>query len=62
MSFKAEETYVIHNIVDPRPVQRTGLECPLTLVNNPNSHSKVSSHTNLCSWQCPLSFLVDYHQ
>ncbi|KAL9713858.1 hypothetical protein Ac2012v2_003470 [Leucoagaricus gongylophorus] len=40
MSFKAEETYVIHNIVDPRPVQRTGLECPLTLVNNPNSYAK----------------------
>ena len=54
MSFKAEETYVIHNIVDPRPVQRTGLECPLTLVNNPNPHSKVSAHTNLCQLAMPI--------
>ena len=57
MPFKAEETYVIHNIVDPRPVQRTGLECPLALVNKPNSYSKVSSYTNLCSWQCLYGFL-----
>lgn len=62
MSFKAEETYVIHNIVDPRPVQRTGLECPLTLVNNPNSYAKVSSHTNLRDWQRPYLSLVDHHQ
>ncbi|KAF5362047.1 hypothetical protein D9756_002726 [Leucocoprinus leucothites] len=40
MSFKPEETYVIHNIVDPRPVQRTGLQRPLTLVNDANSYAK----------------------
>ncbi|KAJ3575567.1 hypothetical protein NP233_g1014 [Leucocoprinus birnbaumii] len=40
MSFKPEETYVIHNIIDPRPVQRTELERPLTLVNDTNSFAK----------------------
>ncbi|KXN81242.1 hypothetical protein AN958_05583 [Leucoagaricus sp. SymC.cos] len=40
MSFKPEERYVIHNIVDPRPVQRTGLDSPLTLVNQTNSYAK----------------------
>ncbi|KAF9451184.1 hypothetical protein P691DRAFT_773376 [Macrolepiota fuliginosa MF-IS2] len=40
MTFKPEETYIIHNIIDPRPVQRNGPERPLTVVDRLNCYAK----------------------
>jgi hypothetical protein len=44
MSFKPEGTYIIHNIIDPRPVKGNGPERPFTLAKDTNScHTKVNS-------------------
>ncbi|KAF7770725.1 hypothetical protein Agabi119p4_6699 [Agaricus bisporus var. burnettii] len=37
MTFKPHGTYVIHNIIDPRPVKGNGPERPFTLVKDSNS-------------------------